>query len=162
MTDLSKSEQYIKDHRDETIETMLRFAATDLLLFWSDNSDVNARQLKLWQPFLKCFEKESGAEIKITQSLEIPNNEQCFLWIKNKLDNLSDKELTAVFLMATQVKSVFLGLSILNKEISIDNIFNAAFLEDIYQNESWGIDKEAFEKREKVREELNTITDWLK
>ena len=162
MTDFLKSEQYIKNHRQETIETMLRFASTDLLLFWSDNEDLYRRQLKLWQPFLNDLQKKSGAEVKISQNLEIPNNEQCLLWLKNKLNNLSDKKLTAAFLMAMQIKSVFLGLAVLNNEKSADEIFNAAFLEDIYQNELWGVDEEALNKREAVKEEIIKIKEWLK
>ena len=162
MTDFLKSEQYIKNHRQETIETMLRFASTDLLLFWSDNEDLYRRQLKLWQPILNDLQKESGAEVKISQTLEIPNNEQCFLWLKNKLNNLSDKKLTAAFLTAMQIKSVFLGLAVLNNEKSVDEIFNAAFLEDIYQNELWGVDEEALNKREAVKEEIIKIKEWLK
>lgn len=162
MTDFLKSEQYIKSHRDETIETMLRFASTDLLLFWSDNEDLYERQLKLWRPFLNDLQKKSGAEVKISQTLEIPNNEQCFLWLKNKLNNLSDKKLTAAFLTAMQIKSVFLGLAVLNNEKSADEIFNAAFLEDIYQNELWGVDEEALNKREAVKEEIIKIKEWLK
>ncbi|MBQ8481138.1 MAG: hypothetical protein IJ532_01230 [Alphaproteobacteria bacterium] len=162
MTDLLKSEQYIKSHRSETTEIMLRFAATDLLLFWSDNAEVYTRQLNVWQPFLNYFENESGTKIKISQSLEIPDNEQCFLWVKSRLNNLSDRELTAAFLTSALLKSVFLGLSVLNNKINADDIFNAAFLEDIYQNELWGIDKEAFNKREKVRKEISLVKDWLK
>ena len=77
------------------------------------------------------------------------------------MENLSDRELTAVFLTATKVKSVLLGLSILSGK-SADDIINAAFLEDLYQNEIWGFDTEAIEKRKQIKEEIILIKDWIK
>ena len=82
MTDCIKSEQYIKQHRGETIETMCNFAQTDLLLFWSDNPDVYAGQQKLWQPFIDLLQAESKQKLSISKSLQIPNNELYLLWLK--------------------------------------------------------------------------------
>ena len=66
MIDLVNSENYIRAHRRETIETMLKFATTDLLLFWSDNKKIYARQQKIWQPFLNDYQKKYSVEIKIS------------------------------------------------------------------------------------------------
>ena len=93
--------------------------------------------------------------------MQIPENEALLKVLKNKLSNLNDNELTAAFLTATQLKSVILGLSLLNKRISVEKVFKAAFLEEIYQNELWGSDKEAVEKRKSVKSELRKIKEYL-
>lgn len=161
MTDCIKSEQYIKQHRGETIETMCNFAQTDLLFFWSDNPEVYAGQKKIWQPFLDLLQAESKALINVSKTLQMPDNEKYLLWLKSKLQKLSGTELTAVFLAATQMKSVILGLSLLNKKTSVDDIFKAAFWEEIYQNELWGTDEEALQKREQTKAELQKIWEYL-
>lgn len=162
MTDIIKSEYYISEHRPETVENMCKLAATDTLLFWSADEEVYKRQQKIWQPFLDGFGKNSGAEVKISRSLNVPDNEQCFRTLKKRLGTLSDKELTAAMLAALQLRSVILGLYILDDETEIDDIFSAAFLEELYQNEFWGTDEAVAAKREKVKEELHAIRDYLK
>lgn len=157
MTDLLKSEQYIKQHRDETIKTMCRFAATDMLLFWSNETEILKRQQEIWRPYLD----ELNVKINISQSLQIPENEIFLQRINSYLEKLSDKKLTAAFLTATLLKSVILGIFILNDEISVEQLFAAAFLEELYQNELWGTDNEAAEKRETVKSELHKIKEYL-
>lgn len=161
MTDCNKSELYISQHRQETQEVLCNFAQTDLLLFWSDNPNVYAGQQKLWQPFIDLLQAESKQKLSISKSLQIPNNELYLLWLKNRLQKFSDKELTAVFLIASLTKSVILGLSILKEKTSVEDIFTAAFWEEIYQNKLWGTDEEALQKREQIKAELQEVREYL-
>lgn len=162
MTDFIKSEQYIKTHRKETIETMCAFAQTDLLLFWSDDVDVYGKQQNLWGTFVEMMQNETGEKINISQSIQVPDNMRYLSNLKAKLQKISDKELTAAFLAALLTKSVILGLSLLKKNISVKKIFESAFLEEIYQNELWGIDEEAWQKRKQIKKELQKIKEYLK
>jgi len=160
--ELFKSEQYIKEHRAETIEKMCVFAQTDLLMFWSDNPDVYAIERKIWQPFIDLLQNEIKESFNISNSLQVPNNDKCILKLKEKLQAFTDKELTVAFLTALQTKSVILGMSLLNRNITTDKIFEAAFLEDIYQNKQWGVDEEALQKREQTKYELQKLKEYLK
>lgn len=159
--DFEKSQLYISENREKTIELLGDFIATDLLIFWSDDRDVFSRQQKIWQPLLEIFQDAAGFEIKITQCLQAPNNEKCAVFVKNKLQQLSDKRLTACFLTAIKVKSVILGLMMLEEQVSADEIFEAAFLEELYQNELWGAEEEALNSREIIRSELKQIKECL-
>lgn len=159
--DLFKSEQYIKDHRAETIETMCVFAQTDLLLFWSEDDGVYSYQQKVWQPFIDLLQDEIKENLCISKNLQVPNNEKSFSKLKNKLQKMSDKELTVAFLASLQTKSVILGIFLLNKNISTEKVFEAAYLEDIYQNKQWGVDEEALQKREQTRSELQKLKEYL-
>lgn len=161
MIDCIKSEQYISKHREETQEVLCNFTQTDLLLFWSDNPNVYAGQQKLWQPFIDSLQAESKQKLSISESLQIPNNEPYLLWLKNSLQKFSDKEMTAVFLVASLTKSVILGLSILKEKTSVENIYTAAFWEEIYQNKLWGTDEEALQRREQIKTELQKIWEYL-
>ena len=161
MTDFLKSEQYIKQHRAETTDIMCRFAATDLLFFWAEKEDIYSRQLKVWQPFLDDVKNFSNTEINISRSLLVPDNKAFIEVLKNKTETLTDKELTAAFSVATRLKSVILGLAFLDKKSEVERIFNAAFLEELYQNELWGVDAEVAEKREQIRSELQEIKEYL-
>ena len=120
-----------------------------------------AGQQKLWQPFIDLLQAESKQKLSISKSLQIPNNELYLLWLKNRLQKFSDKELTAVFLIASLTKSVILGLSILKEKTSVEDIFTAAFWEEIYQNKLWGTDEEALQKREQIKAELQEVREYL-
>lgn len=161
MIDIPKSEQYIKSHREETVSIMCKFAITDLLLFWSNNEDLKERQQNVWLPCLSNIKEMSGEAVNITYDLTTPNNEQFILWLKNRLSSLSDKELTASFLAATSLKSVILGLLLSSKIYSVEDTFNAAFLEEIYQNELWGKDEEDVAGREQIKIDLQKIAEYL-
>lgn len=161
MTDYLKSEEYIRQHRDETIDIICRFAKTDLLFFWDENEQIFLRQQKIWLPFLDKFEREKNVRINISKTLQVPDNEDYIVKLKSKLQDLSDKELTGVVNAAALLKSVILGLFLLDKKIKIDDIFNAAFLEDFYQNEQWGFDEEDLAKRDIIKTELQKIREYL-
>lgn len=161
MTDLIKSENYIKEHKNETIETILKFAKTDLLFFWSDNKEVFLLQKKIWQKFLDDLQNKSKVNINVSKTLQVPDNKDFCRWLENELKAMTAKKLTAEFLTATQLKSVILGLAMLEKEISVAEIFNAAFLEEIYQNKKWGVDDEALQGRKQIKSELQQIKEYL-
>lgn len=161
MINILKSEQYIKNHREETIDIMCRFAITDLLLFWSDNNSLNEMQQKVWLPYLNYMREASGEAINTSYSLKIPDNKQFVVWLQNRLNLLSNKELTASFLVSTSLKSIILGLLFLNRNFSVEDIFKAAFLEEIYQNELWGKDEEEITNREEIKKDLQKISEYL-
>jgi len=161
LINILKSEQYIKNHREETIDIMCKFATTDLLLFWGDENGLNKMQQDAWMPYLNSIKEASGNDINISNSIKTPDNKQFILWLKNSLSKLSDKELTASFLVATSLKSVILGLFFLNKKFSVEDIFKAAFLEEIYQNELWGKDEEDVAQREQIKTYLYKLAEYL-
>lgn len=159
--DLEKSQLYISQHRRETMETMCKFVSTDLLLFWSDNDDVYAKQQEMWRPLLDLAGQQVGAEAKFTRGLQVPDNELFVLRIRDKLQTLSDKELCGCFLTATKLKSVILGLLMLDKQIEVEKIFTAAIVEELCQNEQWGTDEVTLQKRDEVKKELCEIKEFL-
>jgi chaperone required for assembly of F1-ATPase len=46
--DFIKSQQYIAEHRAETINDICRFLDADTLLFWDENEDLSVYQTKYW------------------------------------------------------------------------------------------------------------------
>ena len=60
------------------------------------------------------------------------------------------------------MRSVLLAAALVKGRINAKEAFDAAFLEELWQNESWGVDEEAAKRREEMREELQQIEDFLK
>lgn len=159
--DFIKSQKYIAAHREETIKNLCRFITADTLLFWSNEPDLNAFQKKYWQPILDDLNTVFKLQIKTTTSLYAKENEELSKLFEQYLQQLSDKELTVCFLVSSELKSVLLGWLLSKQKISSDTAFEAAFLEEIYQNRLWGEDVAALNAREKTKQQLRAIEAYL-
>lgn len=154
MFDIEKSKEYISRHRQETIEMLTRFLATDVILFWSDERTLFLKQEKQWGNILNLLREKYAFNLKYTTSLRIPDNDADKEKFSLLLNNMSDIELTVCFLASTNMKSVLLGLLLAQKILSADAAFDAAFLEEKYQNVYWGEDSQAKKKRDDIHKEL--------
>ena len=67
-----------------------------------------------------------------------------------------------LYLSATNFKPPLLGYLLLGQKISAAQAFDLAYLEELCQNERWGEEAEAVEKRRKVFEVLQQIEDYIK
>lgn len=47
---LEKTAKEIGKNREEVINRLVRFALTDMLLFWGQNKDLVEKQEKIWGP----------------------------------------------------------------------------------------------------------------
>ena len=159
--DFLKSQNYIAAHRDETIAEMCRFLQTDTLLFWSDKPDLFAFQQKQWKPILNELNAVFKLDLQITKGLNPPENTQAITELAYCLQKMSDTELTGCFLAALETKSVLLGLLLAKQKISVAETYNAAFLEEIFQNISWGEDTAALNARKITKSHLQQIAEFL-
>lgn len=160
--DFAKSQQYISEHRTETIKNICRFFGADTLLFWSENADLSAYQNQYWSPLLQKLRKEFELTLPTTTDLTLPENERDVQKFSALLQKMSDKELTGCFLVASELKSVLLGLLLSKQKIGAAEAFQAAYLEEIYQNKFWGEDAAALNARQKSKEALKSIEEYLK
>ena len=54
----------IKMYRTEIIDKLMKYTATDMLLFWGTDRELIAEQQKYWEPLLKWAEKEFDGNFK--------------------------------------------------------------------------------------------------
>lgn len=162
MINFKQAEKDIKEHRSEVIEKLVEFSFTDVILFWSANEDIKKLQTEKWLPVLKWLNNRFKITLKETDGLTPPpqneNNRAVFMQI---LEKMSLKTLTAYYLAAVRLKSPLLALAFAEKKISASEAFDLAYLEELYQSKSWGVDDEAEQGRQCVKNELFEIDDFL-
>lgn len=78
------------------------------------------------------------------------------------LESLSDKELVAFFKAALNMRSVLLAAALVKGRINAGEAFEAAYVEELWQSENWGVVEEAERKRGELRQELIDIEKFLK
>lgn len=160
--DLEKARAEIAKNRSEVIERLVQFSLTDLLLFWGQEKDLMSRQTKIWGPILVWAEEKMQAKFVTTQGLDVPQENQTSGYrLKLFLESLSDKELTAFYAAALQMRSVLLAAALVKGKINAEEAFQAAFLDELWQAENWGSDEEAEKRRQTIKSEIIEIERFL-
>ena len=162
MLDFKQAEKEIKEHRSEVIEKLVEFSFTDVILFWSANDDIKSLQTEKWLPVLKWLNNRFKITLKETDGLTPPpQNENNRAGFTDILEKMNLKILTAYYLAAVRLKSPLLALALAEKKITASEAFELAYLEELYQSKSWGVDEEAEQGRQCVKKELLEIEEFL-
>lgn len=152
----------IEKHRDEVIEKLVQFSMTDTLMFWGNEKDLIEEQEQAWTPILKWCEKTLSTHIETTNTLNVPETTiESGYRVKNFLYSLSSQELTVFYKSALLMKSVMLAMAFTKKFITAEQAFKAAYLEEIWQNQSWGTTEETEKQREALKTELYELAEFL-
>ncbi len=161
--DLKEATRELAKNKKKAIDKLVQFAVTDMLLFWGTEEELIARQEKVWTPIVAWANQTLNTDFINTHGLDIPEkNQTSACRLKHFLEQLSDKEFAAFYAAAITMRSVLLAAALVKGRISAKEAFEAAFLEELWQNESWGVDEEAAARREEFRQELQKIEDFLK
>ena len=164
MTDkLVKSVPEIAKDRKIIIEKLVKYSLTDMLLFWGTNEDLFKCQKEKWTPILTWAKENLETKFNTTQSLDVPaQDSNSGIRLKLFLESLSDKELTAFYYAALNMRSVLLAAAFVKGKISAKEAFETSCLEELWQAKQWGTDAEASARRDELKKELEDIQSFLK
>lgn len=140
-------------NRQFIVEDVLNFAKTDLLCYRIDEpKDLATRQNKQWQPLLNWAADTMCVELEVTIGvLPVKQPVKAIEAMANKLRELDDMELAGIASLTAACGSAILAFAIADGRIDARKAFECSQLDQIYQNERWGIDEEA-KSRQKILE----------
>ena len=160
---LEEATREIAEYRDDIIKRLMKYIETDALLFWGEDKDLIACQEKKWKPLLEWAKQEFDTKFQISHDLEVKEeNQKSGYRLKFFLEHLSDKELAAFYLAALNMRSVLMAAALVKGRITAKQAYEAAYLEELWQAEKWGVDEEAEKKRQERYQELKEVEDFLK
>ena len=153
----------VAQNREEIIERMVNFSLTDTLLFRNpDAVELIEEERKVWDPIVDWAREKMAVDFKTSESLEVPvENNASLPRLQVFLESLSDKELVAFYEVSKITKSVLLAAAFVKGKVNAEDAFRAAFLEEIWQADKWGHDKQADERREIIKKELKDVENFL-
>lgn len=133
------------------------YAGNDVLFYRAGAEDnaLDQQQAQLWTPWCEWASGKFGAQLAITNGL-MPIN-QPPQWrgaVSGYLGQLSDWHLGILYRAVTLSGSFILGLAFFEREIDAAKLFRIAFLEELHQNEIWGLDSEAERRQKQIEQEL--------
>lgn len=154
---------YVAPYVNDVIEEATEYAATDVVCYRAEEpKDLAERHYAAWQPHVDWAEREYGVQLNLTHSImPVPQPVKTLSAFRETLSSLPLFELTAVWLMAKHCSSLVLPLAVHAGKITADNAYSLSRLDETYQNEQWGEDDEAKDKRESGEAEMLAIGRFL-
>ena len=135
----------------------------DVLRYRSgDDLDLAARQTEMWDPWLSWAEQACGLRLPTTAGLmPISVDNAAEHIVRKRQQPLADAQFGCLYRVATLSGSVVLGLAFQERQLGADDVFETAFLDELYQNSLWGTDEEAADRQAAIRSELKDVERFM-
>ena len=131
-------------NRTDVIAAILRFGENDLLSYRAESPvELAARQLQ-WNEYLAWAADRHDARLAVTSGIRpIEQPADTMAALRWAVAGRDDFELAALHVLASITGSLVLGLAVLDGRLAADEAFALSRLDETYQAEKWGTDREA-------------------
>jgi len=145
----------VRANRLETIATILRFGENDLLSYRAEAPAELARRQSQWDAWLDWAERRHGARLAITSGIgPVEQSPQALAALEKAVAAQDNYAMAALHILTSITGSLILGLAVLEGELTATQAFALSRLDEAYQAETWGIDREAEERAAKLAREM--------
>lgn len=150
-------------NRQTVIADTAAYGASDLLCYRADApADLVALQEERWQPVLDWLAATFGARLAVTGGIvHVEQPADSLDALQAAVADFDTYPLTAVVRMTQVFGSLGLALAVAHGRLDHVTALAAAQLDEIYQAEKWGDDREAVERRRNVAAEAAQAARFL-
>ncbi|MQT11836.1 ATP12 family chaperone protein [Segnochrobactrum spirostomi] len=126
-----------------------RYAGSDLLFYRADSPDsLVARQTAIWDPVLAWVEDAFGARFSIVAGvMPVAQPDESIAAIAAAVPASPALLVAAFHSLTTLTGSVLLALAVLHGRLAVEEAWAAASLDEDWNMELWGSDREALQRR---------------
>jgi chaperone required for assembly of F1-ATPase len=131
-------------------EDMIRFASNDLICYRAEAPDaLVARQADVWDRYIDWVRSRYGARLYLGEGVfHIAQPREAIALIGAAIKQISDSfQLASVHTMTTLTGSAILALAVHEGEVTAEEAWKAAHLDEDWTDEHWGEDAEAAARR---------------
>lgn len=153
----------VTPQRRVIIDELVAYGGHDLLCYRdADDPDLGKRQARGWTPWLDWAMASLGAEMVVAAGVMPVTQPSASLDALGRAVAIHDDwELGMLYRATTLGGSLVLGLAMVRDELDSGALFEAAFLDELWQAEKWGNDLEAEDRRAGIRVELDQAHRFL-
>jgi len=146
----------VESRRAEVTAEIVKYAATDLLCYRAaEPAELANRQREAWQSALDWAAERYGARLEVTIGISpIRQTPAALAALERAVDGYDAMKLAALHLATTACGSLILGLALLERELSPEDAFGAAQLDESFQIERWGEDPEQTARRAALKDDI--------
>jgi chaperone required for assembly of F1-ATPase len=151
------------ERRGDAIAEAAGYAATDLLCYRAASpASLAARQQEAWQPWLDWAERRFDARLKVASGVMPASQDDLALRsLRAAVERLDDWRLVGLHAATTTTGSLILGLAVAAGDLGAEAAFAASVLDETFEIEQWGEDKEQSARRERLRADLEAAERFL-
>src|SRR6185437_3154108 len=145
----------VRAHRDETVAAILRFGENDLLSYRAEAPAELARRQSQWDAHLAWLERRYGARLAVTQGIgHVEQPSGTLAALKRAIAAQDEYALAALHVLSSITGSFVLGLVVLECVLAPSLAFALSRLDEAYQAEQWGRDRESEERAAGLAREM--------
>lgn len=150
---------------DEVLEDIVRFSQSDMLCYRADEPEgLVERQAERWDPVLDWVAETHGARFMLAAGIiHQQQPARAVDAFRAALQAHADPiALSALHTMTTLTGSAILALALAEGQLTLDETWALAHLDEDWTNEHWGSDFEAEARREKRLVEMRAASETHK
>jgi chaperone required for assembly of F1-ATPase len=138
-----------------TVVAIAKYAETDLLCYRAEDPALAARQTSVWDPWIEWAARELGVELGVTRGImPVRQSPEAMAAAHRAVAEASPVELSALGVLVPALGSLVLGLAVRHGALTVEEAHRLSIADELYQEERWGLDWEAEERRRKVAADL--------
>jgi chaperone required for assembly of F1-ATPase len=145
----------VRTTRADVAAAILRFGENDLLCYRAEApAELVARQQQ-WNALLDWAAERHGARLAVTAGIgHVEHSPETQAMLRRAVNRLGDFDLAALHVLASITGSLILGLAVLDGRLAPREAFALSRLDESYQAEKWGLDREAEQRAERLAAEM--------
>ena len=153
----------VTPQRDAILSELTAYGGNDLICYQDgEDADLAAHQAKGWGPWLDWAGSDLGAPLHVARGIMPVMQPQASLdALGAAAATHDDWELGMLYRATTLGGSLVLGLAMLRGRMDAAGLFEAAFLDELWQAQKWGSDWEAEDRRSMIRGEIEQAHHFL-
>ena len=153
----------VRDTREEVISAILRFGENDLLAYRAETPAELAARQQQWNDHLDWASDRHGAKLAVTSGIQhVAQSAETLAALRRAIAERNDFELAALHVLASVTGSLILALTVLDGRLTAQDAFTQSRLDEAYQAEQWGIDREAEERAKRLAAEMHRAAELVR
>ncbi|WP_022729278.1 ATP12 family chaperone protein [Fodinicurvata sediminis] len=149
--------------RPEVVDEIVAYSETDLICYRASYPDsLVRRQQEVWQPLVDWAGSSLGAPLEVTTGIQVveqPSDSRQNL--RRAVEAYDDLALSSLSSAVRISGSLVIALALCEGQVTAEEAFAAAELDETYEMEQWGWDREAQERRDYLQSELQNAARFL-
>lgn len=149
--------------RADVEANLAKYAETDLVCYRAGRPEsLVDRQAAGWQPVVDWAATALGAPLRVTTGiLPVEQPSESLANLLRAIEALDAHRLTVLASVTQASGSLLLGFALLRRYLDADAVADAAELDEAWQSELWGQDRESLQRRRVLREEIHAARRYL-
>lgn len=145
--------------RGVVVAKLLEYAGSDTVCYYAASpQDLVQRQTACWGRLTDWLASEAEIRLVVTAGIAHAGQpEDVFAAWQGRLEAFDDMALTAFQAAVSALGSVAVTYAFIAGYYTPQQAFEAAYLEELYQAEKWGLDPEAKSRHESILAELESV-----